>query len=185
MRKLNANIPSVLQEIGGDAADSRRIARTFQVHERYKKALEAVYRQNADVMLAHTNSVYIFDKKGVKTLTVYMDESIFAADLNAQRELIQLKLAELFSEHVEKFDIHISRGQYKNRHPFLEETAENRRAKKKRTPLSKEENQFVEQTVDVVENPILKEKIKKAITANLEWKDQTVEKLPKKDSNNA
>lgn len=124
MEKLGASIPDLLAQMSANNATARLNLRAKQVRARYKEALERVYGSTAQLFLEHTNNVYIMNKDGVRTLIVYVDDSIFAAELNAQRELIKLKLLELFGEDIETFDIFISRGSYKNNHPFLSDEDE-------------------------------------------------------------
>ena len=109
MKKLGQDIEYYLATLTGDQDQMRINLRALQVRDRYKTVLESVYRDSSSLFLQHTNNVYIVNKDGVKTLIVYVDESIFAAELNAQRELIKLKLLQLFGEEVEDFNIYISR----------------------------------------------------------------------------
>ena len=154
---------------GDDKA--RLVARIAQVHQRYRMVIEKVYRENAPMFLEHTNSVYITDKDGGKTLIVYMDESIFAAELNAQRELIRLYLQQMFAENIETFDIHVSRGKYKKRHPFTtQETADGEPAlpfDKCRTALTPEQNEFIRNTLSTVDDAKMRQTLEKAMTADL------------------
>ena len=123
MRRIGDNIEGYVASLMGDDEQARINYRAQQVRNRYRLAIESVYRENAELFLSHTNNVYILKKDGVLTLIVYVDESIFAAELNAQRELIKLKLLQLFGEQVEQFEIHVSRGNYKDYHPYADEHA--------------------------------------------------------------
>ena len=150
--------------------DSLRIAaRTRQVHDRYRRTIQKVYRRNAQLFLDHTNSVYIMDKKGVKTLIVYMDESIFAAELNAQRELIRLHMHQMFGEDVQVFEIHVSRGSYKKQHPFSEMDDDGIAPATDECDevLSADKRKFVEETVAAVGDARLRASLEKAMTADL------------------
>lgn len=166
MRKLGLDIQDTIAEIGGQSRTSRFNRRVVQVRERYRQAIESVYSQNADLFLQHTNNVYILDKDGVRTLIVYVDESIFAAELNAQRELIKLKLLELFGEAVESFEIHVSKGNYKDNHPYAVEipveTANNSRS----IPLDDAEKSRISQTAARIEDERLRKTFEKAMTAD-------------------
>ena len=92
MKKLGHDLELMIARLLGNDEQARINLRAHQVRDRYKQALETVYKNQAPLFLAHTNNVYILKKDGVKTLIVYVDDSIFAAELNAQRELIRLKL---------------------------------------------------------------------------------------------
>ena len=185
MSKLNSNIDEMLEKLGGKDVQSRKVRRTFQVYDRYKDVIEVIYKENAPLMLKHTNSVFIFNKDGVKTLAVYVDESIFAAELNAQREMVRLKLLEMFKEKVDQFDIHISRGKYKLQHPYDVENLEMTSRKLDVKPLEEAQESYVEQTISVVDNPVLRDRIKKAMTADLQWKNAISDKLPENSQNSA
>lgn len=170
MRKVGADITYLVASLVGDDEQARINLRANQVRERYKRALETVYRDQAPLFLAHTNNVYIMEKDGVRTLIVYVDESIYAAELNAQRELIRLHLLEMFGEDVEAFEIHISRGKYKNNHPYLTETSRKTDEKAPSIPLNADEKAYVSDTVARIDDQHLREALQKAMTADLEWK---------------
>ena len=110
MRKLGKEINQTLAAWESSSEEARINLRIRQVRDRYRRAIEEVYKENAQFHLAHTNSVIITAKRGVKTLIVYVDDSIFAAELNAQRELVWLKLLEMFGEEIDDFQIKISKG---------------------------------------------------------------------------
>ena len=170
MKKVGADISFLVAALAGDSDQARINLRAHQVRDRFKRALETVYRDTAPLFLAHTNNVYIMDKQGVRTLIVYVDESIYAAELNAQRELIKLHLLELFGEDVEQFEILVSRGKYKKNHPYLTETSQEADESIPAIPLDEDEKAFVSDTVSSVEDQKLRETLQKAMTADLEWK---------------
>lgn len=170
MRKVGPDISSYLASLAGDDEQARINLRANQVRSRYKRAIETVYREAAPQFLAHTNNVYIMNKGGVRTLIVYVDDSIFAAELNAQRELIKLHLLELFGEDVEQFEIHVSRGKYKKNHPYLTDSSRHAAEKASVIPLDDAEKAFVSNAVASIEDPRLREIVRKAMTADLEWK---------------
>ncbi len=108
-----------------------------------------------------------------KRLVVYVDDSIYAAELNAQRELLRLKLLELFGERIDVFDIFISRGNYRKKHPFDRMRAESAPEPVRKTPpapLSAEEESRVDEAAARVENPRVQRALEKAMKADLEWK---------------
>lgn len=88
------------------------------------RAIRRTHDQFAQVVdpfiLKHTNSVYLTRNKDTQRydLVVYLDNSTCAAELNARRELIRLKYRELFGVTIDVFEIRISRGAYKDKHPF-------------------------------------------------------------------
>lgn len=170
MRKLGNDIDAAIRAMGGDSSAARINRRAHQVRDRYRQALQSVYGEAATHFLAHTNNVYIMDKDGVRTLIVYVDESIYAADLNAQRELIRLKLLELCKEEVEVFEIYVSRGNYKANHPYLTDKEEESDPVAPSIPLDSNEKSFVSNTVSAIEDERLRKTFEDAMTADMEWK---------------
>ena len=166
MKNVGANIESFIASLMGDDEQARINYRAHQVRKRYRAAIESVYRENAELFLAHTNNVYILKKDGIKTLIVYVDESIYAAELNAQRELIKLRLLELFGEEIEQFKILVSRGAYKDYHPYVEEELS-----KLVTPplpkLSPEDLSLVDEVSAKVTEESVRKSFEKAMTADM------------------
>ena len=167
MKKLGKNIEYLIAGIAGDSDQARIKLRAHQVRSRYREAIESVYKDKAPLFLDHTNNVYIMKKEGVPTLIVYVDDSIFAAELNAQRELIKLKLLELSGEHVERFEIFVSRASYKNNHPYLEEGVPAADAAPALGELPDDERERVSRTASIVEDEAVRESLEKAMTADL------------------
>ena len=167
MQKIGQNIEYFLATLTGDQDQARIKLRAHQVRERYKEVLQSVYRDTAQLFLAHTNNVYIMNKNDVKTLIVYVDESIFAAELNAQRELIKLKLLEQFGEAAEEFEIYVSRGRYKLNHPYIiDSDADSTQAY---TPVNLDltEQDYVSTTASTLDSTALRTSFEKAMTASL------------------
>ena len=165
MKKFGRELGHLMGEIGEDSSANRKQMRALQVRERYRKVVEVSYPQSSQLILDHTNAVYILKKEGVKTLIVYVDESIFAAELNARRELMKLKLKELFGEEVEQFEIHVSRRNYKDQHPFKRDSSDNQAPIKRE--LNEQEKKTIEEVVKSVENEQLKRALEKAMTAKM------------------
>ena len=166
MKKIGKNIERLIVELSEDSDQARINLRAHQVRERYRKALESVYHDSAALFLEHTNNVYIMRKEDVPTLIVYVDESIFAAELNAQRELIKLKLLELFGEQVEQFEIYVSRGNYRSNHPYAD-MGEKPQEALPLPELKGEGKQQVRELSAKVEDPGVRKALEKAVTADL------------------
>ena len=170
--KLNAAIRNEMGSLARGDDKARLAARIQQVQQRYRQVIEKVYRQNAQIFLDHTNSVYIMNKDGEKVLIVYMDESIYAAELNAQRELIRLHMLQMFNEDIAVFDIHVSRGAYKKKYLYKGKDApdsgdvELARDEVRQT-LTTDQEAFIDQTVSGVADEKLRKVIEKAMTADL------------------
>ena len=172
MRKLGDDIRRAVRELSGNSEAARINLRSQQVRSRYKRSIESVYdEQTARYHLAHTNSVIIRRKNGVKTLTVYVDDSACAADLNAQRELIVLQLLQLFGEEIEDFEICISKWKkYREMHPYAEDLTSSDSPQTKTKPLNVEDSTYVDCTSAKITDEKLQKAFKKAMTADLTWK---------------
>ena len=187
MRKAGAEIARVVRAMGGDSDAARINMRVRQVLERYRAAIERVYPSGtAELHLAHTNKVIIKDVKvvdangepvKVRTLIVYVDDSLFAAELNAQRELIRLTLLELFGEDIEDFDIRVSgRKEYRDVHPYVDSDSQKADGNSTPVPLDAAEQSLVSRTAAVVEDERVRKSLERAMTADLERKKgETVE----------
>ena len=171
----------MIVEMGGNSEEARINMRTRQVHDRYRQVIEAVYPgETGRLHLEHTNKVIIKDEKvigrngspiKVRKLIVYVDDSLFLAELNAQRELIKLRLLELFGEEIEDFDIRVSgRREYREVHPFVDEDSTVNVKNPATIPLTPDEKSFVSRTASVVEDETVQKALEKAMTADLEWK---------------
>lgn len=163
MRKLSTGIHSLVNELDGDISLYKRIKRADRVKEMWAGCVDRIF-------LEHTNSIFIFTENEEKKLIVYVDESIFAAELNAQRELIKLRLLQKYNEDIDDFKIYISRGSYKKKYPFKETSFISENSSSISVPLNNEEKQMVEELISCVEDENLREKIRNAVTADLKWK---------------
>ena len=160
-QQLSTAIGSTMRGLIGDSEAAAKAMRTIKVQDMWRGVVDPVF-------LDHTNAVFIIQEKGQKVLIVYVDESIFAAELNAQRELIKLKLLQLFGEEVEDFNIYISRGQYKNHHPYELDQSEKQTCAYQAVPLSESEQEYVKNTTETIESQPLKNSFEKAMTAAME-----------------
>lgn len=154
-----------------------------------ERKVKQVYRQFSaciDPFIAdHVNSVYLVKEavgsKGKKAkeseevrdvsretllkLTVYVDNSLVAAELNAQRELVILKFREQFDVEIDEFDIKISRGAYRENYPL--------RAKKEESAcdahqLTPEEETAIEQQTAQISDPEIKASFQRVLKATKE-----------------
>ena len=170
IRPASIGIDEELERLSAGSGKMRILARAAQVKDRYKAVIERIYGKNAPLFLAHTNSVYIMNKDNRRTLIVYVEESIYAADLNARRELMKLLMREMFNEELDVFEIHVSKPKYKKQHPFVsegdEKTSKNA-SDAQDSSLTPEQCTLVENVAASVENDALREAIKKAMEANL------------------
>lgn len=163
MKKLSSNITSLMSGVSGDSEHAKKAYRAAQVRSMWAACVDKIF-------LDHTNSVYIINENGEKTLIVYVDESIFAAELNAQRELIKLKLLKEFGEEIQEFKILISRSTYKKNYPFKKDQETSYMVEKDPLPLSEEEKEKVDSIVKVIDDEKLRESLRKAISSEWELK---------------
>lgn len=105
-----------------------------------------------------------------KQLIVYVDDSIVSAELNARRELIKLQFLEHFGEEIDEFKIIISRGTYKQHHPFAPQADPDYRENVPSVPLDHDERAALAEELEQIEDPRLRESLRRAATADLEWK---------------
>ena len=168
MRKLGGDINNLVDKLRGSSDAARVNFRILQVRERYRKAIESVYRDTAQLHLAHTNNVIITKDK---VLTVYVDDSLFAAELNAQREVIKLRLLELFGEEVEDFKIRTSQSKrYRDKHPFLADVTSSSSESYSYVQLDSDEESFIADTSSKIPDERIRDSFKRAMTADIKWK---------------
>lgn len=154
-RSLSSFCATMPEEIRKRVLIDRKIK---QVHEQFAQV-------NDPFILSHTNSVYLLKHKesDLYDLVVYLDNSTCAAELNARRELIRLKYREQFNISIDVFEIRISRGSYKDKHPF-ENHLQNEPPLHVR-PLSPEEIESVEDITSSLHEGKMKESFENAIKA--------------------
>lgn len=164
MRKLSQDILKVVNEVDEENESlAKKAYRAAQVRAMWSECV-------GEIFLDHTNSIYIVREEERKTLIVYVDESIFAAELNAQRELIKLKFLQKFGEDIDEFKILISRGNYKKNFPFKLDQNQNLKNKTTPIPLSVNEKSRVAEITASIEDTKVRESLERAIVADLEWK---------------
>jgi hypothetical protein len=163
MPRLSGFLDGSVSAIPGvDMSQVRKARRVQQVRAMWSGLVDPVF-------LEHTNNVFVFERDGHREMHVYVDESIYAAELNNQRELIRWRCREEYGEDIAAFHIHISRGRYKSHHPFAE-AKRDEPDQNPPVPLSEEEMEQVERTCETIPDERLKACFKKAMISDLEWK---------------
>lgn len=187
MRKLGESINELMTVLAAGDDASRKAQRAAAVNVAWRNAVEAVYKDAAEMVLDHVNAVYIMAAdevvKGAPTkashtgtgaqLVVYSDDSLIRSDLDARQEFLKMKLKEQ-GEHVETFKILPSRFDMKSRHPFRRaeaggggvRSARPVRDEAPRVPLTPEEQAALEASVDAVESPTVRRALERAIRAD-------------------
>lgn len=131
MARLGDGLQQLLKNLGQAGVQAARSQRVAEVHVRWCRAVEAVYRTSAPLVLDHINAVYIMRPdqandpmaahvpQGRTLLVVYSDDAMIRSDLDARQEMLKIRLNEQ-GEHVEAFSIKPARFDMKARHPFRE-----------------------------------------------------------------
>lgn len=176
MTPFSLALRSSLKDAAGGSELARKAARANKVKQMWRDVAGQPF-------LDHTNAVYIIREHDEKVLIVYVDDSIFAAELNARRELIKLKFLQRHNEDIAEFRILISRGAYKKRYPFrAQDDLLPAVPQGRRVPLSDERIAELEQQCAAIEDEHLREALLKAMISDLEWKlgseEQNTEKQP-------
>lgn len=187
MRKLGESINELMTVLAAGDDASRKAQRAAAVNVAWRNAVEAVYKDAAEMVLDHVNAVYIMAADEVvkgapmkashtgtgAQLVVYSDDSLIRSDLDARQEFLKMKLKEQ-GEHVETFKILPSRFDMKSRHPFRRAEADGGpprsarpvRDEAPRVPLTPEEQAALEASVDAVESPAVRRALERAIRAD-------------------
>ena len=168
MTSLSAALSQTLRNATQSDVLASKAARAHKVKQMWRVVVEICCRPHAQVFLRHTNSVYIIHEDDQKVLIVYMDDSIFAAEINARREMIKLKILEHFGEDIDDFRILISRGAYKNKHPYSDTEHDIAHTSPPRKPLSSQEVQSIKERASEIENNEVRESLVKAMISGLE-----------------
>lgn len=139
-----------------------------RVHQQFSQCVDPF-------ILEHVNSVYLTKEDHEREsdvsretsfkLTVYVDNSMVAAELNAQRELIVLKYRELFKLMIDDFQIRISRGAYLDNHPFQEQSSQKEKKFRRLTPDEKRE---IEQATANISDEDIRASFQRALIATKE-----------------
>jgi hypothetical protein len=157
----------------------------FLVERRVEQILDQFQELVPTFILEHVNSIYLVKVEGMeefeqevmetpaglrhvepRKLIVYVDDSLVAAELNASRELIKLRYLERFVVRVVEFQINLSRGKYRERHPFEERLKRETQADVSReTPLDPEELAAIDEATAEIENPLLRDSFRHAMSA--------------------
>lgn len=187
MRKLGAGLNELLVALAGDDDVSRKAQRAAAVNVAWRNAVEAVYKDAAEMVLDHVNAVYIMAADEVVNgaplkvsytgtgaqLVVYSDDSLIRSDLDARQEFLKMKLREQ-GEHVDTFRILPSRFDMKARHPFrrsddqhvIDSAPRNASVEAEREPLTPEEQAALDASVQAVESTTVRRALERAICAD-------------------
>lgn len=197
MRRLGSEAAALLESLAGSGDEAtRRAARAAEVNSRFRRAVEAVYKQAAPLVLSHVNAVYVLDAdatvRGARDsrladqrqegaqLVVYCDDSLVRSDLDARQENLKLNLV-LLGEHVGRFFVLPSRADMKQRRPFADATSqegegsplgstdagEGRKRGRSSAPLDPRQAARVEQACGVIADEGVRRSFEEAMNASL------------------
>ncbi|MDO4854232.1 MAG: hypothetical protein Q4A43_02260 [Coriobacteriia bacterium] len=173
----------------------------------HEKAVERIYAQFSclvnDFILEHVNAVYLLNpqdekeaapdaqkplaqwkasKPYKKRLIVYVDNSLVAAELGAQKELLKLKYLSEFNVELVEFEVNISKGRYRIPHPFVDRLSERGHQLESshtdcteeeivsRETLTQYERERIDGLTEQIEDPRLKKSFERAIAATFNKK---------------
>jgi hypothetical protein len=155
----------------------------FTRESRLQRAWETVASTR---ILDHTDSVVFSTKAKQPCVIVYVESSIWAAELEAQKELYRILLEKETKWTIDDLKFYVTRKVmfkklFKKRNS--EKTQEYSKSKKEKTavPLTEEEDRYARELVSSVQDKKLQDGLYKAIKADFEWKKGSEGlKLPQK-----
>jgi len=165
---LSRELEAALAHIDKDAASEiRKAKRAGQVRDMWRELAD-------EAILEHTNGVYLFtdedlrDAQGqaIRILQVYVDEAIYASELNAQRELIKWQLKEKFDEDIDEMRISVSRSRYRNFYPFRETEEDTNTFHHE---INSEDIAKVDELAENLDDVRIKRAFREAMISNLRW----------------
>lgn len=135
-----------------------------------QRKIEKTHQQFSELVdpfiLKHTNSVYLLKSQtteGAFDLVVYLDNSTCAAELNARRELLRFEYLDRFGVVIDVFEIRISRGAYKEKHPFAKKPQPSPDAGQ--APLSEQDRADIEKMTAGIDDLRLRKSFQRAMAA--------------------
>lgn len=170
MGKINSFLPKIIENIPDVNIDEfRKARRAAQVR--------TIWGEIADnEILAHTNNVFIFMKNHRRELHVYVDESIYAAEINMRQSILKLQFRVKFNEQIDDIYAHVSRGTWRNNYPYAEKLARKPININFAPPLDQKDQNFVNESVAKIHDQRLAKALKKAMTSDLRMKKLTDDK---------
>jgi hypothetical protein len=177
MKTLKNALQASMSHLEENNPQLKKEMRINQVREMWQEIITHVYKDKGQLFLSHTNNVYLLTKDQIRTLIVYVDDSIFAAELNAQRELIKLKFRQKYNEQIDEFNIYVSRGKYKNNYPYQKVQPQQEKTSQKELPeLNKNEEEEIKKLSSKLENKKVQASFSKALEADLRRNKEKMEK---------
>lgn len=179
MEPLDSLVFSSLTELSRHGDSAKIALRTHKVQSLYCKAIRNTFSSYPDgsiqLILQHTNAVYITRDNEWKTLIIYVDDSNVKSALDHNQYFIIQYFREC-NEEINEYKLLTSRATMRSRHPFehfcegIDTITSNTNKTEEKRALNPEEIAAVDEMVRHVENPCLQEALKRAIIADFENK---------------
>jgi hypothetical protein len=179
-RKKAVRLGDELSDFMKDNSNER-----FTRGTRLQRAWEAVASTR---ILEHTDSVVFSTKSKQPCVIVYVESSIWAAELEAQKELYRILLEKETNWKIDDLKFYVTRKVmfkklFKKRNSEKAQEYPESKKKKIAVPLTKEEDGYARELVSSVQDKKLQDGLYKAIKADFEWKKGSEGlKLPQKPS---
>ena len=161
-----SHIKSMIFTLGqADPVEQKKAYRALQIQRTWEKIAPPE-------VLAHTDNVFLLKKNDVKQMIVYVDSSLWAAELNAQKLKFKIKMEnELGEGPIDEIKFMPSSITYKKKEFRKQsELPPSYIDNVKTVLLTEEERLKIHQEAAVVENVRLREALINARIKDLEWK---------------
>lgn len=199
MKKIGDGLTRYVARISGCDETASRALRRAVVHRLWEEAVLAVFKEAAQLVLDHTNAVYImsaekgnavrrFDRPAGdmrdcastgSVLVVCLDDSMVRSELDNRQELVKMKFREK-GEPVETLRIIPSIRDMKQRHPFRRDASVSpapaacgsRQRGSVSEPLSARQASALSSAAGKVDDMRLRKAFEKAMIASRETQNQ-------------
>ena len=163
---VGSEMAKAISRLAGDSDAAALAFRAAQVEKRWAAAIEHVYKGNFRLVLEHTNAVYIMKEQNRKILAVYLDDSVIRSDVKVRQELVKMALAKE-GELIDEFKVYPSKFGMKARHPYKGKQEQESAPARKPRALTADEEKAVEEAAALIDDPVLKDALVRAMRANL------------------
>jgi len=157
------------ESLGGSLSSGLKFKSWFK----HAVALQGAWEDVADEsVLAHTDNVINDKKRGEVVVVVFVDSAQWAAQLNMDKEYYRIELGHALERNLEEVRFVVSQktGVRKEFKKAEQMQAIGKFANVESVPLSAEEEKLVRFSLDEIEDEKLREKVFKALKADIEWK---------------
>ena len=143
------------------------LSQTFKLQSAWEKIA-------TDKALEHTDNICYSNRKKDPGILVYVANSHWAAELNAQKELYRILLERETDFSIPDINFLVTKkAAYKREFKKWREKALQAKTKSKAIPLTEEEDRHTREMVSQIKNEKLRNQLYKAMKADFEWKKGT------------